>query len=117
MDFREEVNDHITRTLSEGVLPDSDTIVEMEVPNQKPGPQHSGDEGGPKSAPSKVFPWMMTDKPPKFRSHPNTIPPAKFRDQNRQIPPARFGSAASDMKEEAVAAVMADLDSLQTDAE
>lgn len=109
MSFRQDVNEHIETELSKGILPDPDAIIEMEVPNQKPGPQHSGDEGGPKSAKAKVFPWMGTDRPPKFRSQPHKIPPAKFRDQNKQWPAAKFGGAAKGMKESAVAAVLADL--------
>jgi len=117
MNFLENLDEHIDEALAEGVLPDSDLVVEMEVPNQKPGPQASGDEGGPKSAPAKRFPWMGTDKPPKFSSHPNTIPPAKFRDQNKQYPAAMFGGAAKGMHEQAVTAVLADLESLQDEEE
>lgn len=113
MSFREKLNEHIDETLAEGVLPDPDLVVEMEVPNQKPGPQHSGDEGGPKSSKAKSFPWTGTDRPPKFRSHPNVIPPAKFRDQNKQYPPAKFGGAATGMSEDVLAAVIADLETLQ----
>ena len=113
MSFLANLDEHIDEALAEGVLPDSDLVVEMEVPNQKPGPQASGDEGGPKSAKAKSFPWMGTDKPPKFRSHPNRIPPAKFRDENKAYPPAKFGHAAKGMHEAAVTAVLADLESLQ----
>jgi hypothetical protein len=117
MSFLENLDEHIDTALAEGVLPDADTVVEMEVPNQKPGPQKSGDENGPKSAKAKVFPWMGTDRPPKFRSKPNHIPPAKFRDQNKQYPPAKFGHAAHGMHEDAVTAVLADLESLQDEDE
>ena len=115
MSFRQDVNEHIETELAKGILPDPDAIIEMEVPNQKLGPQASGDENGPKSAKAKAFPWMGTDRPPKFRSQPHKIPPAKFRDQNRQYPAAKFGGAAKGMKESAVAAVLADLDQLRTE--
>ena len=117
MSFRETVNEHIEEELAKGILPDPDAIIEMEVPNQKPGPQASGDEGGPKSAKAKSFPWMGTDRPPKFRSRPNHIPPAKFRDQNKQYPAAMFGHAAKGMHEDAIAAVLADLEQLQAEDE
>jgi hypothetical protein len=113
MSFRQDLNEHIETELAKGVLPDPDIVIEMEVPNQQPGPQASGDEGGPKSAPSKTFPWMGTDRPPKFSSQPHAIPPAKFRDQNSVIPPARFGGASQGMKESVLAAVLADLEQLQ----
>ena len=41
MSFREKVDEHIEETLVEGLLPDVDDVLEMEVPNQKPWPQKS----------------------------------------------------------------------------
>ena len=117
MSFRRDLNEHIEEALSRGILPDADLVMEMEVPGQCPGPQHSGDEGGPKSPPAKTFPWGGTDRPPMFRSHPNAIPPAMFQNQNRAIPPAQFGGASKGMHEEAVLAVLADLESLRADSE
>jgi hypothetical protein len=52
-----------------------------------------------------------------FRSAPRAIPPAAFQNQNRIIPPARFGSASSGMHEEAVLAVLADLETLRSEDE
>jgi hypothetical protein len=117
MSFRDELNEHIEESLSRGILPDPDVVMEMEVPDGQLGPQASGDEGGPKSAPAKTFPWMGTDRPPMFRSAPRAIPPAAFQNQNRIIPPARFGSASSGMHEEAVLAVLADLETLRSEDE
>lgn len=113
MSFRDELITHIEQALVEGVLPDSDVVLEMEVPNQKPAPQASGDEGGPKSAPSATFPWLGTDRPPKFNAPGRGIPPATFSQQNAQHPPAMFSGASKGMKEEAIAAVLADLEAFQ----
>lgn len=131
MSFKEKVDEHIEQMLNEGVLPDSGEIVEMEVgprlhnmqvPGQQAGPQHSGDEGGPKSAPGAVFPWLgklrAADRfPGACMGRDYTAPP--FSNQNRQIPPAMFSGAATEMKEndeidrEAVLnAVLADLSAL-----
>lgn len=113
MSFRDELITHIEQALVEGVLPDSDVVLEMEVPGQQPGPQASGDEGGPKSAPSATFPWMGSDRPPTFNAPGRAIPPAMFSQQNAQHPPAMFSGASQGMKEEAIAAVLADLEALQ----
>ena len=131
MSFKENVDKHITEMLSEGVLPDSGEIVEMEigprlhnmnVPGQQGGPKASGDEGGPKSKPADRFPWLGKLRAADFfkgasRGRDFTAPP--FSNQNRQIPPAKFGSAATEVKEnkdkarEAVVdAVIADLHAL-----
>ena len=113
MSFRDELITHIETALVEGVLPDADHVLEMEVPGQQAGPQASGDEGGPKSAPTPTFPWPGTTRPPTFTAPGRTIPPALFSQQNAQHPPAVFGGASKGVKEEAIAAVLADLEALQ----
>jgi hypothetical protein len=120
MNFFEKVDDHIDVTLSEGVLPDVDVVMEMEVPNQKPGPQHSGDEGGPKSPPAATFPWLGQETPPKTfpgACKGREYPAPMFSNQNRQYPPAIFGSASkiSEEDSEVIAAVLADLEAMQSD--
>lgn len=131
MSFKEKVDEHITQMLNEGVLPDSGEIVEMEVgprlhdmtvPGQQPGPQHSGDEGGPKSAPAATFPWLGKHRAAdlfKGASMNKKFPCPPFSNQNRQHPPAMFSGAATEVKEnddidrEAVLnAVLADLSAL-----
>lgn len=115
MSFRDKVDAHIEEVLSEGTLPLGSDILEMEVPNPKPGPQASGDEGGPKSARAKTFPWDGSHAPASFAgaSRDKKFPCPTFSNQNRQIPPAKFGSAAK-LREDAVAAVLADLEALNS---
>jgi len=114
MDFRDKVNKHIEETLMEGVLPDVDDILEIEVPNQKPGPQRSGDEGGPKSARAAEATFTDHVAPPNFAgaSQGKKFPCPPFSNANRSIPPAKFGSAAK-IREEAIQAVLADLEAIQ----
>ncbi len=116
MSFREDVDRHIDETLAEGTLPMGSDILEIEVPNPKPGPQASGYEGGPKSGKAPVFPWMGKHSPPDFSgaSKGKKFPCPPFSNQNRQIPPAKFGGA-SKLKEDAVAAVLADLEAFADD--
>jgi hypothetical protein len=128
MSFKKKVDEHIDAMLSEGVLPDVEDVIEMEVPNQKPGPQASGDEGGPKSAPAANFPWLGQTWAAKFFGgasvgRGDVAPATNFSNQNRQIPPAKFGSAAAggigendEIDPQAVvAAVLADLENLDND--
>ena len=120
MSFREELEEHITTELDKGLLPDGDIVIEMEVPNPKPGPQASGDEGGPKSGPSRVFPWLGSHAPASFGSASSgkKFPAPAFSNQNRQIPPAKFGGAAKLKESKAVVdAVLADLEARQESAE
>lgn len=117
MSFFEKVDEHIEYMLSEGVLPDSDEILEMEVWGQQAGPQHSGDEGGPKSAPGAVFPWTgKLRAADRFQGActGTSIPPAMFSTQPANIPPAMFSGAAveSVAEEDVIAAVLADLEDL-----
>ena len=109
--YRDKVDEHIDEVLAEGTLPMGSDILEIEVPNPKSGPQASGDEGGPKSSKSPVFPWSGKLSPPDFggASKGQKFPCPPFSNQNRQIPPAKFGGA-SKLKEDAVAAVLADLE-------
>lgn len=113
MSFRDSLVKHIEEMLTEGLLPDTETVLEMEVPAQQGGPQAGGDEGGPKSAPSATFPWMGSGRPPMFNAPGRTIPPALFSQQNAVYPPASFNSASQGMKEEIIAAVLADLENFQ----
>lgn len=119
MNFFEKVDDHIDVTLSEGVLPDVDVVMEMDVPNQKPGPQHGGDEGGPKSPPAASFPWMGQETPPKTfpgACKGREYPAPMFSQQNRAYPPAKFGGASKISEaDEVIAAVVADLEAMQSD--
>jgi hypothetical protein len=141
MSFFEDVDKHIDHMLCEGVLPDSEEIIEMEVgpvmhdgtvPNQKPGPQHSGPEGGPVSAPAASFPWLgRTWAAGGFAGASRGAPadgietrPAMFSNQNRGYPPAMFSGAATGMAEEGevdsdavIDAVLSDLQALQDDDE
>lgn len=118
MNFFASVDDHIDITLSEGILPDVDVIIEMEVPGQQAGPQASGDEGGPKSPPSATFPWLGQETPPgtfpgacKGREYPAPM----FSNQNKQYPPAIFGGASKISEDdEVIAAVLADLESMSS---
>jgi len=114
MSFREKVDGHIEETLMEGVLPDVDDVLEMEVPGQQRGPQKSGDEGGPKSARAREATFTDHTAPPSFggASRGKKFPCPPFSNANRSIPPAKFGGAAK-LKEEAVQAVLADLEAMQ----
>lgn len=130
MSFGKRVDKHIDAMLAEGVLPDVEEIIEMEVPGQQAGPQASGDEGGPKSAPAAIFPWLGKNWAAKLfggasSGRNDTDPATNFSNQNRQIPPAKFGSASSGGlgeegeidPEKVVAAVLADLETIQDDDE
>jgi hypothetical protein len=135
MSFFEKLDEHIDNMLSEGVLPDSEEIIEMEVgpvlhdgtvPNQKAGPQHPGPCGGPVSAPSASFPWLgNTRAAGRFPGASvgqdgfNYTPPM-FSNQNRLHPPAMFSGAATGMAEDSgvdseavIDAVLADLQALR----
>jgi hypothetical protein len=127
MSFGKKVDEHIDAMLAEGVLPDVEEIIEMEVPGQQAGPQASGDEGGPKSAPAARFPWLGKTWAAKFfggaskgGEHP-TDPADGFSKQNRAYPPAKFsGASTSGVKEDekidpqaVVDAVLADLETIQ----
>jgi hypothetical protein len=114
MSFREKVDEHIEETLMEGVLPDVDDVLEIEVPNQKSGPQASGDGGGPKSARAREATFTDHTAPPNFggASRDKKFPCPPFSNANRSIPPAKFGGAAK-IKEEAIQAVLADLEAMQ----
>lgn len=118
MNFFETVDDHINTTLSEGILPDADVIIEMEVPGQQAGPQASGDEGGPKSPAAATFPWMGQETPPKTfpgACKGKEYPAPLFSQQNKQYPPAKFGGASKISEDdEVVAAVLADLEAMQS---
>jgi len=132
MSFFEEVDRHIDNMLSEGVLPDSEEIIEMEVgpvmhdgqvPGQQLPPQRSGPEGGPISKPAANFPWMGNNRAAElFRGacmgRDYTAPP--FSNQNVAYPPPMFGGASTgglgegDIDtEKVVDAVIADLKALQ----
>jgi hypothetical protein len=110
MSFRKALDEHIEIVLTEGTLPDVDDILEVEVPNQQRGPQRSGPEGGPVSRRAAEATFTDHTAPPDFRgaSRGARFPCPPFSQQNRQIPPAKFGGAAK-IKEEALAAVLADL--------
>jgi len=122
MSFVDKVDEHIDYMLNEGVLPDVDDIMEMDVWGQQAGPQASGPEGGPVSPPSQVFPWVGNlDKAPPFpgASMGTAIPPAMFSSQPNNIPPAMFSgafggkvAASEDEDDEVIAAVLADLEAL-----
>ncbi len=114
MNFREKVDGHIEETLTEGVLPDVDDVLEMEIPGQQRGPQKSGDEGGPKSARATEATYTDHTVPPSFggASRGKKFPCLPFSNANRDISPAKFRSAAK-FKEAAVQAVLADLETMQ----
>lgn len=116
MSFREKVDDHIEVTLSEGILPDVDDVLEMEVPGQQRGPQASGDTGGPKSARAAEATFSDHTAPPSFggASRNKKFPCPPFSNANRSIPPAKFGGAAK-LKEAALQAVLTDLEAMQDD--
>jgi len=123
MSFFEDVDQHIEYMLSEGVLPDSDEILEMEVWGQQAGPQSSGPEGGPVSAPGAVFPWggnLRAAEAFRGASFGTVIPPAMFQSQPAAIPPAMFpgafGGAVAESgidPEDVIDAVLADLEAMQ----
>lgn len=130
MSFDKKVDEHIDAMLAEGVLPDVEEIIEMEVPGQQAGPQASGDEGGPKSPAAAAFPWLGKTWAAKFfggasTGRNDTAPAANFSNQNKQHPPAKFGSAStSGIKEDdkvdpqaIVDAVLVDLETIQDDDE
>ena len=130
MSFGKKVDEHIDAMLAEGVLPDVEDIIEMEVPGQCAGPQASGDEGGPKSPPSASFPWMGNNWAAKFfggasTGRNDTAPATNFSNENRAYPPAMFSGASSgglgeegDVDpEQVIAAVLADLETIQDSAE
>ena len=113
MSFINQLDEHIEYMLSEGVLPDTEEILEMDVL----GPQASGDEGGPKSPPGPVFPWSGNLRAaPPFRGAcmGTAIPPVLFRSQPNPVPPAIFSGAAVEGvdEEDVIAAVLADLEAL-----
>ena len=115
MSFIDQLNEHIEYMLSEGILPDTEEILEMDVL----GPQAGGDEGGPKSAPTATFPWAgnLRAAPPFPRAcHGTVIPPAMFQSQPNLIPPAMFSGAAVEgvAEDDVVAAVLADLEALNS---
>jgi len=114
MSFIKKVDEHIEYMLSEGVLPDSEEIMEMDAL----GPQAGGPEGGPVSPPAATFPWTGNlQAAPPFRGAcmGTVIPPAMFRSQPNLIPPAAFqGAATEDEHEEVIAAVLADLEALNS---
>ncbi len=126
MSFEKKVDEHIDVMLAEGVLPDVEEIIEMEVPGQQAGPQASGDEGGPKSAPAARFPWLGKTWAAKLfggasSGRNDTAPASNFSNQNKQHPPAKFsGASTSGIKEDdkvdpqaVVDAVLADLETIQ----
>lgn len=126
MSFEKKVDEHIDVMLAEGVLPDVEEIIEMEVPGQQAGPQASGDAGGPKSAAAARFPWLGKTWAARLfggasSGRNDTAPATNFSNQNRAYPPAKFSGAASGgLGEDAsvdpqavVDAVLADLETIQ----